>query len=191
MTLHINGTNYVSDSSSDDEEDEEVMYEPDETSPTKYNIVLCELHNEKIHGKSRKELLNHYFVIGMFKKLDMIYLREMSSFYKDSYAEKVNKITPHSVIRNYTNIILNSNYIKPEIAHCIYLAGGEQVCILKTFWLRIIQRTWKKIYKIRIDIINRRRNPRAVLNRQMNNGYSEYFPSLRGMLHSGAFGAPS
>jgi len=161
MTLHIDGYNSNSDSSSDYEENEDVMYEPDETSPTKYNIVLCEIYNEKIHGnvsENKKELCNHYLVLGIFKKLDMKCLNEMSSFYNKSYMEKINKITPHSTIRNYRNILTSPNYIKPEIAYCICLAGGEEICILKTFWIRIIQRTWKTIYKSRKEIITKEKS---------------------------------
>ena len=57
-------------------------------------------------------------------------------------------LTPHSYIRNYKNIINNSNinYIKPEIAECITLESGVNVSIIKTIWLRLIQRKWKRIY---------------------------------------------
>jgi hypothetical protein len=49
-----------------------------------------------------------------------------------------------NTIRNFAKIICNKNYIKPEIAECIILPTGETIAILKTFWIRIIQ----KVYKI-------------------------------------------
>lgn len=137
MTLHLNET---------DDNDDDVMYEPDEQSPTKYNIVLCELYNDKIHGNNENST-THYLVIGMFKCLDIRCLREMSSLYNRSYVEKINTITPHSHIRNYGNIVVRPYYVKPEIAQCILLSSGEQICIIKTIWIRLIQRAWRNVYK--------------------------------------------
>ena len=49
----------------------------------------------------------------------------------------------HPFIRNYKNIISNTNYIKPEIAEIFYLSGDECISILKTFWIRIFVRNCK------------------------------------------------
>ena len=61
----------------------------------------------------------------------------------------------HSVIRNYHNIIKSFYYIQPHIVECVYLLnpGGECVAILKTFWLKIVQRTWKRVYKERMRLL--------------------------------------
>ena len=77
----------------------------------------------------------------------------------------------HPTIRNYHNIISNPNYIKPEIGEYIILPTQEAVAILKTFWLRIIQRKWKKVFQERKE------------KRRLN--YDErLLPSLRGMLNA-------
>ncbi len=55
----------------------------------------------------------------------------------------------HPTIRNYQNIISKKNYIKPEIGEYIILPTQEAIAILKTFWLRIFQRKWKKLFKER------------------------------------------
>ena len=111
----------------------------------------------------------------------------MSSFYNSSYLKKKTKIVPHKIIRNYSNIISKPSYIKPEIAHCLLLPGGEQVCILKTCWIRLIQRTWKKIYKIRKEIILKRSNVNSLLYRQVNGKWPnncKYLPPYKGMLNN-------
>ena len=176
-------------SSSEEEDDDDVMYEADEVSPTKFNIVLCELYNGKIHGDNKK-LNSEYMVIGAFKNFDIRYLNRMSRFYNRSYVSKIDKITPHYCIRNYKQIVTSSNYVKPEIAQTILLPGGEQVCILKTFWIRIIQRAWKRVYQERHQIIRMRCNPRYILNRQLGKR-SRGITSLRGMLQFNTFGPAS
>jgi len=88
---------------------------------------------------------------------------------------------PHAVIRNYSNIISNKNYIRPEIGECITLSTGETVVILKTFWIKIIQRTWKNILKKRNTIFS---DPTFVIKMQMNSSYHKKIPSLKGMMCS-------
>ena len=62
----------------------------------------------------------------------------------------------HPWIRNYKKLILRDDYIRPEIAQCILLKGDEKVAILKTVWLRIIQRAWKKIFQERCRVRSQR-----------------------------------
>ena len=173
--------NYYNESS-EDEDEEDIMYEPDEPSPTKYNIVLCEIYNNKIHGVNRDALINQYMVVATFKHFDVAYLNRMSRFYNGSYVNNINKITPHSCIRNYTHIITRPNYVKPEIAHSIRLEGGEQVCIIKTFWIRLIQRAWKRVFRERQYGVRRRGNPRSLMNRQLTGTWATRMPSIKGML---------
>lgn len=173
----------------DDDDDDDLMYDADELSPTKLNIVLCELYNEKIHGGNKK-LNYHYMVVGAFRNFDIHYLNRMSRFYNRSYLNKLDKITPHSCIRNYKQIVTRSNYVKPEIAQTILLPGGEQICILKTFWIRLIQRAWRRIFQERHVVIRMRSNPRYILNRQLGRR-SRGITSLRGMLNFDAFRSAS
>jgi hypothetical protein len=51
----------------------------------------------------------------------------------------------HPLVRNYRHIVKHG--LKFEIAHCITLSGGEYVAILKTFWIKIIIRTFKNAFK--------------------------------------------
>ena len=130
--------------------DDEILLNYGEKSKTKYNIVLCEHYNGRIHGQM-DHLEDQFLVISCFKKYDYNYISEMAEFYNDNYFNRVNQVTPHAFIRNYKSIITNENYIQPEIAECHYLPGGECVCIKKTFWLRILQRKLKNWYKKKRD----------------------------------------
>ena len=83
------------------------------------------------------------------------------------------------------NHSLPSNGTKLEIAECIYLPSEHCISILKTIWLKLIQRTWKKIYKERKQIISIRRRPNSIKHREIYgtwpNNCSNY-PTLKGML---------
>jgi hypothetical protein len=61
---------------------------------------------------------------------------------------------------------------------------GEYVAITKTFWLKIIQRKWKKIYKERCDTLKKMKSLVYLRNREIN-GISTYYPSLNGLYYYG------
>ena len=92
---------------------------------------------------------------------------------------------PHKLIRNYHNIIRSANYIKPEIAECINLPTGENIAIIKTMWIKIIQRKWKKVFAARQHIIKCRSCPSSLSTRQLTGYWPKHclhMPGLKGML---------
>jgi len=181
--------NTDNDYNSDDEmfyEENEIFYEADEVSATKYNIILCELFNELIHGKSNTVVVNHHLNICSLKDLDIPVINEICNMYNNEYAQRMHRITPHKLIKNYTNIIMTPNYIKPEIGENIKLESGHCVSIIKTIWIKIIQRVWKKIYKMKKDIIQKRRTITAINYRKIEGIWPDncrYLPTLKGMLN--------
>jgi len=159
---------------------------------SKFSLVICELYHESMHGSTQsEEVLSHYLVNQRFDEfppmdcnLEEIYNdvefedddEDLPEIY---YAVKIHRIRyimfassqwfrkqPHHSVRNYHTIIEKQDYIQPQIAHCVYLPGGECVAILKTFWIRIVQRTWKKIYKQRLHIIQLRKQPSSLFYRE-------------------------
>jgi hypothetical protein len=152
---------------------------------SKYNIILCELYNPYLHGEANTNVIYHYLVIEKFKKLDIDYLNLYSNFYYIYYYNNLNN-RKHNIYRNYSNIISNTYYIKPEIAECIYLSTGECIAILKTFWIKLIQRTWKNIYSKKKNIIDLRKNPNNIKYKEIYGNWSNIcktLPSIKGMLN--------
>jgi hypothetical protein len=146
-------------SESENESDyDNIIYDPEELSTTKYNIVICERYNELIHGISSVDMNNHYLTYIRFKQLDM---NIINSFFQNG----------------------NGNF-RLEIAECIYLPSYHCISIIKTLWLKIIQRKWKSIYKERKICIARRRHPNALKYRQIYGQwpYDCYYPLLKGMM---------
>lgn len=97
--------------------------------------------------------------------LKVFRVNDVLKFLRNQYNPRnFNRNQLHPTIRNYHNIISKHNYIRLEIGEYIILPTQEAIAILKTFWIRLVQRTWKKVFK------QRRENTRQPL------------PGLRGML---------
>jgi hypothetical protein len=166
--------------------DNECLYDPEEQSLTKNNIILCELYNSKIHGSldNTKEENIGYLVCCRFKKFEIEILEGIASELLGSYHLSIRNYN-HPVYKNYRNIIARPDYIKPEIAQCIYLESNHCVAILKTFWIKLIQRKWRKICAEKKGVLLERCSLKSIK-------YREYYgvwpsscrssPTLRGML---------
>ena len=178
----------------------------------KHYLMLCELHNPAFHGKDENSdpfIETHYLVYGRFDfKTGMSLTSESDDSYDDNESESesesdsnLNAVLEflkehytnynpetygnHPTIRNYHNIISSPNYIKPEIGEYIILPTQEAIAILKTIWLRIIQRKWKKVFAERQDIIKKRRLNASISSREIYGKWSQpcsNLPGLKGML---------
>ncbi len=176
----------------DDYDEADVVYEPEEVSSTRYNIIICELYNEFIHGKTNNNIVkSHYIVNIRFKNFNEKVLDEIEYVGRRLYLEFINKFTrqnlkiTHPIFRNYQNIISRHDYIKPEIAQCIYLETNECIAILKTFWIKLIQRKWKNILKTRMDIMRKRCRLKSLRHRELMGKWPDdcaNYPQLKGML---------
>ena len=196
----------------DDEYDDE--YSDDDTdsfasisiedNQQKFHIVLCELFHPLIHGtdeNSDPTISGQYIVYNKYGYIPPAELSDCeltrnsrSNFNKDLHAYRkhiCDDIVPnrqfhqHPIIRNYKNIISGRNYVRPEIAKIEYLEGHECVAVLKTHWIRIIQRTWKRVYAARQNCIQMRGRPVTLFTRETNGIWPQdcsSLPELTGML---------
>ena len=132
----------------DENDEDHNIYESEETSTTKYNIIIC-------HCKTNLVFERH-------------------------------KIYDKNTINNAINYFRDNNLNTTcEIAECIYLETHECVAIKKTFWLRLIQRVWKRICREREEIFNKRKQLKAIRHREISGTWPEGYqnlPTLRGML---------
>lgn len=131
-----------------------------------FKLAICELHTPDLHkymGLNDVEISSHYMVTSTSTpeefynnkyKDDIAILKECYLLWLSQSAIVGNNIV-HPLISNYLGIIDSGNYIKLDIVKINYY-GVELVATIKTFWLRLIQRKWKRIYKERTHIIQRR-----------------------------------
>lgn len=87
-------------------------------------------------------------------------------------------------LKYYTGFYLNN----PRL-HIMQLtiepANQMYNVILKTFWIRIIQRTWKNIYKKRMYVISSRKQISSMIYSKLYGNYrmsEKYLPTIHGML---------
>jgi hypothetical protein len=96
-----------------------------------YKLALCNIYNNKFHGKNEK--LQGYVLCEMIYKKNTNFIKEFKGS-KNSYTS--------SFRRAY-----HDDTLKPEIVEIRYLDSGECICCLKTFWIAIFQRLWRKFVK--------------------------------------------
>jgi len=168
---------------------------------SRFKLLLCELHYEKFHGKTEDSYQNidgHYLLIEIFKppSTDENYIRNDNDFEENKnysnyvqtlYKFKYNLLikrgffikNPHNIIKNFHNIVANKNYFNFEIGECIILPTNETIVIKKTFWIKIIQRTWKKIFKKRKCLML---SNQFLKNRQLGIINMSQLPSIKGLM---------
>jgi hypothetical protein len=143
-----------------------------EFNNSNYKLAICHLFHPMLHGhteNSDRNILGEYLVF---------YTIEINDYYNNQYISYIDDLkyfynaivldyTSHPTIRNYNNIIKNENYIKIDINKKDLLIGLEEVGYIKTFWLKLFQRKWKKIFYNRKRIIKKMSNPKYLLKREI------------------------
>jgi hypothetical protein len=165
MSSFENDSEYDSEYDSEFEDNySDIVYDPGEPCITRFCVALCELYNITIHG--RIQMHGEYIVNCRYKKLHMDWIHETAYFMYNDYQHLHTYY--HNLFPNYRQIVLQDNYVKPEIVECIY-KDGCCVAIIKTFWIKIIQRAWRNILKKREEIVNKRiTNIAAIQYRQVH-----------------------
>jgi hypothetical protein len=116
-------------------------------------IAICQPYNKYIHGQTQDSnpYINRHFMVE-----EIVYIEE---FYNNLYRYSIQQLS-----------FLNANRRIPiptlEIIEPIELSSGESVACIKTFWLRIIQRKWRKVFEKRKREFNKLKNLNNFLNRQ-------------------------
>ena len=176
--LNYNQNNLDSDSDldSDSEESNSYISENDDSVP-KYCLGLCILWSKDIHGHNNSSstgiethwLLHEEIMLDEFYEQDLDWIenyRQNIEGYLSMMSQNLSM--HHPLLRNYTDIV--SRPLNPKIDIIIkeYLPGQEAVAYIKTFWLRLIQKRWKKIYHNRKFIIRNRCNIENLRYRQIH-----------------------
>jgi hypothetical protein len=115
----------------------------------KFKLAICKRFNAELYGKdenSSPDIENHYLII---------YTIELEEFYNNEYI----------------NLLQDG---KLDIIKCDELSGLEQVGYINTFWLKIVQRRWKKIYKMRQDMIKARSSLQALNERKLTGKWPKH-----------------
>lgn len=142
-------------------------------SYSKFKLAICQIFHPRLHGYTESSNINivgHYLVFFEIEINEFLenYFKNGIDYLKSFYNDINFSECPHPFIRNYSNIVHSENYIKIDIVKTEILNGREEVAYIKTFWIKIFQRKWKKEYKKRQKIIRTLSNPKYLLKREIN-----------------------
>lgn len=160
MSIYENDTDdesYGSLDETDDESEYNLIYEPEEPSNSLYNIVICEKYNQRRLGISDDGIQNHYLTHIRFKLLDM----------------------------NLIHSIMTNSVLRLEIAQCVYLPSNCCVSIIKTMWIKFIQRAWRRVLKERNKFTSNMSTSNTLRFREIYGKWTNNrlkYPGLKGML---------
>jgi hypothetical protein len=127
-------------------------------------LAYCELFNPNFHGWDYdNSTLNNYEKNLIYTSYLYLIPMEQDEFFSDDYIIEArdNPLPSHPIIRNWHNI---QPSFRLEIVSTKHTVGEYTLCIPKTFWLKIIQRKWKKYYH---KMMAKRKNPRNLLKREI------------------------
>lgn len=132
------------------------------------------ISDDENHDNNQNSIIKINNTIGFLKQ-----------YYSNPKKFNPQHVGNHPTIRNYHNIISRPNYIKPEIGEYIILPTQEAIAILKTVWIRIIQRKWKNVFAERQNVINQRKYLYNLRFIEYNGKWPQIcsiLPGLKGML---------
>lgn len=147
---------------------------------SKFCLGISEIFCPFIHGinqDSDPEIIYKLIVFAQIT-LDEFYdeeheeILELISNQYNTVLNNTNSNLSHPHIRNYRNIA--RNFIRLEIIKLDMLYSGELVCTFHTFWIKIIQRKWKKIYNERKIILNYRKKINNMRDKELIGKYKLY-----------------
>lgn len=93
----------------------------------------------------------------------------------------------HAAVLKYLVEYSTSRIHKPKV-HILQVHVDEQCAYnvtIKTFWLKLVQRAWKRVFLERQQIINQNKNPLLIQGRSLGNASHPKLPSIRGLLVKG------
>jgi hypothetical protein len=162
---------YEGETDSDSDYEENSDEEVDEIDVVYYNDY------DKLKYKKDKS-----YYIGMSDIIDDIHILSHAitpnSFFKCSYDFVLNYLYMYSIFRPSSPRI--------DILQLDILDDGTYSVIIKTYWLRLVQRHWKKICKDRYSMLLRRGGINAQKTFSMEGKYPAHLrrlPSIYGMLN--------
>jgi hypothetical protein len=166
------------------------MMNLDDSPYSPYDLQRLEMYDEIYEHESLYRDLdepddyyrnNHYYIGLSFhdKDYDNLLLAstiQNTTFFKYNLHDVVDYLNNYSVL--YQNFVL-----QPQILHLTIDENTMYNVTVKTFWIKIIQRNWKRVVKKRKDIIEKSKGLLKYLNNRELGIKQTSLPCLRGMLN--------
>ena len=159
-------------------DDSEVIIEDSDSESIDINEYLFNIYSDEVSHEVMTH--NHYYLglKGYVQILDYCEIIILSTVSAYSFFEH-----DENIVVNYLTDFLTTFTYQPkiEIIKLHINSYGVYNAIVKTFWLKIIQRKWKNILKERNTIKLKCMNLHFIINREIN-PMPIFYPTLQGML---------
>ena len=171
-----------SDSDSEDSQSIESMESGTEyDSETEEMVDRIYFHEEDFLDSEKED--NHYYIGNSRVSQDKLYILYANAVTPTTFFRfDINHVK--SYLHDYSIFVTNSNI---DIMKLFILDDHTYTVVIKTYWLKIIQRHWKKIFSQRKYCISRRRQIKTMMYVERNGMYPydcHSMPGLQGMLIS-------
>ena len=160
---------------------DEEIYSDDDEHEDEYvidNIFQEEsafLDTEKLDGQYYVGLCRYFPTHQLLLYANAI---RPSTFFKHSYSHSLSYLQLYSVFRVYKPNV--------DIMQLCVLTDSTYTVVVKTHWLRLIQRTWKSVFQVRKAAMNKRMKIQSIRLFEVSGKYpadATYIPTLKGMLY--------
>lgn len=160
---------------------DEEIYSDDDEHEDEYvidNIFQEEsafLDTEKLDGQYYVGLCRYFPAHQLLLYANAI---RPSTFFKHSYSHSLSYLQLYSVFRVYKPNV--------DIMQLCVLTDSTYTVVVKTHWLRLIQRTWKSVFQVRKATMNKRMKIQSIRLFEVSGKYpadATYIPTLKGMLY--------
>ena len=160
---------------------DEDIYTDDDEQEDEY--VIDNIYRDECEYLDTEKQDGHYYigVAGCISTSAILYANSIrpQAFFKYSYAHSLSYLQLYSIFRIRRPSI--------DIMKLSILDDSTHVAILKTHWLRIVQRTWIKIYNERKIVVKKRMMPETRRLFEISGRYPQcasYMPTIKGMLNA-------
>ena len=154
---------------------QEITDELDEIHNMDYQHLYSEKQNSKYYiGLCAEILQNDYLHLPTESIYLMVNSISPSTYFKWSYKSCLRYLYYYGMTAMH----------KPEIniLQLHILNDGTYSVVIKTFWLKIIQRKWKKIFNERKQILSKRKQLSSMLHREIHGSWPNSMRSMPGLL---------
>jgi len=172
-------------SDSDSEDSQSIEINDSMESDTEYDSETEEMidriyfHEEDFLDSEKED--KHYYIGNSWVSQDKLYILYANAVTPTTFFRfDINHVK--SYLHDYSIFPTNSNI---DIMKLFILDDHTYTVIIKTYWLKIIQRHWKKVYSQRKYCISRRRQIKTMMYVERNGMYPydcHSMPGLQGML---------
>jgi len=181
MEEHDSGESIIID---DDDDDTYSQFSTDSEVSNNYelDVIVGNIFDREQHFLDEDKVDQRYYIgLPCLMKSPCEWILQISiqpqTMLSHEYTDVMRYLIDYSVTRIRNPIM---HIMKLDISNT-----GAYNVVLKTYWLKLIQRTWKRVLKERKQYINNCMNPHSLLYRQTHGGWfnNPHFPSLNGMLY--------